>query len=275
VFTQLTNFIQNLRNSIDYPLRQVFHLQRPGLRFKNENKERMFSELTNLQRVNAEAISTRLRRQYNLQKLYLDSTLVNYQENLFYLEMLERALSKANPTLPQVIHTADIGCSSWFYVQSLYALLQWWQNLDGRKVFLTGYEIDAYRLYADFHSRYDHAIANIRDLTGVHYIPEGFKRRPEHFHLITMLFPFIFPQDHLTWGLPHAYFRPEKLLADAYNSLVKPGVLVIVNQGEREHQAQLDLLQSAGISYTAAFRHDSVLFEYDLSRFVIVVRRDE
>ena len=51
------------------------------------------------------------------------------------------------------------------------------------------------------------------------------------------------------------------------------GLLVIVNQGEAEQAAQRDMLQAAGLPVVAAFCHESLLFHYNLLRYVFVARR--
>jgi hypothetical protein len=267
-------------NALDYPLRQRFRWRRRGLQFKNESKDRLFKRLPAEAQTLAQTTANRLLESYHLQRLFYHSRAENYRENLFYLELLESALQRARATLPPVIHAADIGVSKWFYVQALCALLQWWQPVagepvpeEGRAVTLSGFEADAYRVYADFYSRYDYALAHLRDLEAARYIPNRFERQPGAFQFVTLLFPFVFLRDHLKWGLPRSMFAPEHLLDEAWASVAPGGLLVIVNQGEAEHAAQRDRLQKAGIPVTVAFCHESLLFRYDLLRYVLVARR--
>jgi hypothetical protein len=269
-----------LRNALDYPLRQYFHWRRRGLQFRNEAKDHLFAHLPPEARPLAEATAGRLLKAYHLQPLFYHSPAENYRENLFYLELLESALQRAQAALPPVINAADVGASKWFYVQALCALLKWWQPVTaealpeaGRTVTLSGFEADAYRVYVDFYSRYDHALAHVRGLENAHYVPHAFERQPGAFQFVTQLFPFIFLRDHLKWGLPRPLFAPERLLAEAWASVAPGGLLVIVNQGEAEHAAQRSLLQSVGIPIAAAYCHESLLFRYDLLRYVLVARR--
>lgn len=264
-----------LRNAIDYPLRQFFHWSRSGLLIRNEPKDNLFAHLVEAERVQTENSAARLLKEYHLDRFCADSTADNYRENLFYLALLEKALNETSSDLPQTIAVADIGSSDWFYVQALYALLKWWRCPGSRDVTLNGYEPDAYRVYVGFHSRFDHAQANLRGLERVHYLPRAFEQHPGAFELITMLFPFVFLQDHLKWGLPYALFKPCELLSDAWRSLKPGGVLVIINQGEREHQAQLGMLGSADIQIVSSFRFDSHLYPYELPRFAVVAQRDD
>jgi SAM-dependent methyltransferase len=268
-------FLSHLRNAIDYSLRQLFHWRRSGLHFRNEPKDKLFSNLNHKDREDAQRIARRLREDYHLQQFYNQSRAENYRENLFYLEMLEQALRTSRSKLPKAIRAADIGCSQWFYVQALHALLTWWNTPDGRQVDLIGYEVDAYRVYANFYSRYDHAQAHINTLKNVSYLPRAFTAQPAQFDFIAMLFPFVFIKDHTRWGLPRNLFSPEKLLADAWNSLKPGGTLVIVNQGEDEHHAEKERLKALGIKPQSAFRHDSILFHYDIPRYVLTGQKDE
>jgi hypothetical protein len=273
-FSQLLNLLRDARNRLDYPLRQLFRWRRAGFRIQPPAQADPFAALPPQDRPRAMALAERLTQTYHLEDFAAQTTPVNYRENLFYLHLLESALETTQVSLPETVRAADIGPSHWFYVQALAALLRWWQTPRPRPIDLRGYEIDAYRVYADLHSRYDHALGHMRGLAGVTYIPRGFSAQPAAFHLIFMLFPFVFPEDHLKWGLPGNFFRPRDLLQAAWQSLQPGGALIIVNQGEAEHRAQRALLEAEGIPIRAAFRHDPLLFHYSLDRYVLTARRD-
>ena len=262
--------IDTVRNAVEHPLRQQIRWQRGAPHLPNESKQDLFAHLPANEQKQANITAKRLHSDFHLQHLRENSSADNYRLNLFYLEMLERALSEAGPKIPQAIHAADIGPSDWFYVQALYAALKWWNSPTGRIVQLTGYEADAYRVYANLFSRYDLAHSYMTGLEEVRYIPRKFTRQPAKFDLITMFFPFVFLKDHLTWGLPLRRFNPVELLRDTIASLKPGGVLVIVNQGEAEHLAQRDMLLAENIQPAAAFQHPSQLYQYDLIRYVLV-----
>jgi hypothetical protein len=271
-------FLHRLRNAVDYPLRGLFRWRRPGLRWRNEPKHDLFAALPTDRRVQAEAAADRLLAHYPLGYLHDHSRADNYRENLFYLELLERALNAARPALPDELSAGDIGPSHWFYVHALYALWTTWERpaAAGRSVALTAFETDAFRVYWDLHSRWDHAQAHLRGLPEdrVRYEPRAFRAQPAAYDALTMLFPFVFERDHLAWGLPGRQFRPEILLAEAWASLKRGGVLIVVNQGEAEHQAQRTMMEAAALPVAAAFRHESLLFQYDLPRYGLVSVRD-
>lgn len=259
-----------LYNALDYPLRQHIHWRRAGLRISGESKAGLFSNLAEAEQAAAKTTAQRLNGAYRLQRFRENSSRTNYRENLFYLEMLETALDRAEVSLPASLHAVDVGTSHWFYVQALHALLTWWNSPQARRVTLRGYENDAYRVYADRYSRYDHAVAHMAGLPGVSYIPAPFTPAPDACDFAAILFPFIFLADHLRWGLPRRLFDPPQLISGVWQSLKENGLLVIANQGEREARALERLLAQRSIPICAAFRYDSRFFDYDLPRYVTV-----
>lgn len=272
---QTVQWFSDLRNTADYSLRQKIGWKRTGLRFENELKDRLFKQLPEAERQRAVERSATLLKTYHLAKFRDASSVDNYLENLYYLDMLDKALNESQQTLAEKIDAADIGPSSWFYVQALHALLSWWSNPQQRKVTLSGFEADPYRLYRNFHSRYDHARAHIRNLQDVNYLTKPFHLQPVSFDLITMLFPFIFMDDHLAWGLPKKLFQPQKMLIEAWQSLKPDGILIVVNQGEKEHLAQQAMMEKLGIRILTAFKHESLFYSYDYDRFVMAAAREQ
>lgn len=275
VFTQ--GFVPALaivQNAIEYRLRQLIKWRKGLPYFENESKEDLFVHLPEKEQKQANEVAKWLFTNFHLQHLYENSSAENYRVNLFYTEMLCRALSEAAPQMPPTIHAADIGVSDWVYVQALYAVLKWWNSSSGRAVRLTGYEADAYRVCTCLFSRYDLAHGHMRGLEGVQYIPHKFTQQPDEFDVIMMLFPFVFLADHLGWGLPLRRFKPVELLRDAWASLKPGGLLVIVNQGQAEHYNHRKMLIRENIQPAAAFQHLSLLYKYDLIRCVLVAIRD-
>ena len=271
-FQTLYTTFMRMRNRVDYPLRQIFQWRMPGFYIRPRPSQELFAHLAGVERERAEELAARLYKDYHLEHFYADSTPLNYRENLYYLDLLVTCFERASASLPESIHAADIGPSHWFYVQALYAGLKWWHAPQGRAVTLTAFEIDAYRIYADLHSRYDHALAHMRQLPAVHYLPRAFTRQPAAYDLITMFFPFVFEKDHLEWGLPDPIFHPQRLLEDAWASLKPGGWLVMVNQGEAEHLTQLVWMKQAGIQPVEAYRQDPLLFHYDIDRYILAAQ---
>jgi hypothetical protein len=263
------------QNAVEYPLRQLIKWRRGAPQFPNESKKRLFNHLAGDTRIEAENIEKGLRKRYHLETLRVHSTADHYRVNLFYLDMLDKAFSQDSLLLPETLHAADVGASDWFYLPGFHGFLRWWNTSTPRNIQLTGYEADAYRVYGNLFSRFDCAHAHMQGLENVHYVPKGFASQPARFHCITLFFPFVFLKDHLIWGLPRGKFKPAELLDRVLESLVSKGVLLIVNQGEKEHDAQKDLLAKRGIIPKAAFRHTSPLYHYDIPRYVLLASKDK
>jgi hypothetical protein len=265
------------RNAIDYPLRQLFRWRRSGYTIRNEDKNGKFAEINRTNFSAAGKIEERLLQSYPLDHLYRHSTVQNYAENLYYLQLLDEAFDAAFPKtediFPDRLQAADVGVSHWFYVQSLYAFLRGWRRTVPRQVRLEGYETDAYRIYADFFSRADRAAAHIQGCEGAVFIPRAFESQPAAYDLITLFFPFVFIRDHLAWGLPGGVFQPQRLLDSVWTSLKPGGVLLVVNQGEDEHTAQKRAFQQADIPLILDTSFRSDFFSYDLDRTVLMSRR--
>ena len=181
-----------VQNAIEHRLRELIKWRRGVPCFQNESKEGLFVHLSATEQEEADRAAEHLYRDFHLQHLHENSSAKNYRINLFYLEMLSRALSEAGAELPESVSAADIGPSDWFYVHALHALLKWWDDSHGRDVRLTAYEADAYRICSDLFSRYDLAHGHMSGLEGVQYIPEKFSRQPGRFDVVAMLFPFVF-----------------------------------------------------------------------------------
>jgi hypothetical protein len=222
------------------------------------------------ERTRARQFEQRYLNNYHLEKLKQEGAAGNYYENIFYIHMLEEAFVNLKKEMPDHIVCADIGTSHWFYVQALWSFYTWFQSKEPRDVLLEGYEVDAFRIYSDFHSRFDHAITHISEIPGIQFIPEDFRPIASHFDVITLFFPFVFEKDTLEWGLPSRLHQPNQLLQNAWNSIKPGGVLMIVNQGIDEHAAQIMICEKLGITPTLKLHIDPLLFKYDYERFILV-----
>lgn len=247
---------------------------RTRLRFNNEDKAHLFTHVPKADRLRVQSHAARLMVEYRFHHFYARSQADNYRENLFYLDVLERAFDTIPTVFPPVIDAVDIGPSDWFYIQALFAFLKWWRVPSGREIHLSGYEIDAHKGYGDGYTRQDHAVANIRDLKGIRYLPQRFEVKKRAFDFGAMFFPFLFLEDHLAWGLFRSAFSPLKLLSEVWASLKDSGVLLIVNQGLEEYRTQRELFAAAGIVPHASFCNESMFYQYDTPRYIHVAIRD-
>jgi len=254
-----------LRNEVDFRLRMLLRWRRPGARLPAEPKAGLF-EPELLPEVH------RLVQTYGLADWERESGRVDFAASLFYLQMLERALTAAEVRLPPDLTALDAGCGDWFYVRALAGLLRCFGGGE-RAVKLTGVELDAYRPYAGFRTRMDWAEAYMRGVAGASYLALDIRRFRAPVQIAFMLFPFLFGADVRRWGLPGRYLQPAALLTYVW-SLVEPGgLLVIANLGEAECEMQHRLLQETGLRPAWWGRHQSPLFAYRQPRFVTVVRK--
>lgn len=252
--------------NVDYPIRQLVRWRRSGRVFEPEPKDGLIAP-------EARADVDRLVAAYGLEAWRDASRRDDYEASLWYLQMIERGFEAAGVRLGPDVTVLDAGPSNWFYVQPLYGFLQRHGAESPRSVALDGVEVDAFRLYSNMHSRYDWAMAFSEGLPGVRYLTHDVRRYDRPVDVAFMLFPFLFPKDHLKWGLPKGMLRPGELLAHV-TALVKPGGwLVIANHGAAEREAQHRLLAEAGLEIVWWDRHFSALFEPEPERYLTVVRK--
>jgi hypothetical protein len=268
---KLISFFLEFRNRVDYPLRQLFRWRRGSIRVERSHDFDNYVFLEDPERTRARQYEKRYLNDYHLEKLMRDGDADNYYENIFYIHMLEEAFALLKKDLPDRIICADIGTSHWFYVQALWSFYTRFQCKEPRDVTLEGYEVDAFRIYSDFHSRFDHAHTHIGEIPGIQFIPEDFKPIASHFDVITLFFPFVFEKDTLEWGLPSRLHHPEQLLQNAWNSIKQGGVLMIVNQGKEEHEAQLMICEKLGIPPIVKLHIDPLLYKYDYDRYILAM----
>jgi SAM-dependent methyltransferase len=263
----------DLRNRLDFAIRQRVRFPSRAVNVKAGTQPDFMAAYPKEIRPQAVDEIARLRAAYPDAGIEANVSEREIRENYFYLAMLDEAFRRSVAALPAEVTAADIGPSSWFYARALFAALSTYGTSQPRAVNLIGFEVDAYRLYADFHTRRDHALANMHGLSDVMYVDHGFEPRDNTYDVLTVFFPFVFQKDHLEWGLPRRLFNPARLLGDAMASLKPGGLLVVVNQGLDEHEEQKRLLREAGITPAIAFKMDPLLFDYSLDRYIITVKK--
>ncbi len=270
-----------LRNGIDFPLRAALRIRRP---IDGVTPIGLSEALVGLDDQHARRARALIDR-YDLSALIAHGRRADILENLYYLELLIDAFEKGRVILPaDHLEAIDVGVSDWFYAPAYSAVLRYWQPTlghssivrpatapDARTIAALGFEADPNRMYADGHSRADWADWFTRDTPGLRYMPEDVRSWNGTVNVATMFFPFIFPADSDRWGLPRSLFHPAELLKHVLDRPQMGGVLIIVNQGEKEAIAQRHLLASVGAHSVWSDRFESPFWSYDLPRFVHVV----
>jgi len=236
---------------------------------RNEEKQGLFKTLSYEVRKETEEKEKAFLEKYRLYDFKGDSTRRNYLENLYIIELLEKYIQI--PDNRAFINVLDIGSKDWFYVQGEYRFFKY-QNKE-KEVELTGIELDAYRVYINFYSRFDAAEYHMRNLEGVRYIPGDFLFHQGEYDYITWFFPFLTEKPLLKWGLPLYYLRPEQMLKHAYRLLKPEGEMLIVNQEIKEYHIQQQLLNKLNIPYKAHGKFKSHFLDYTHNRYVITVKK--
>ena len=249
-------FFDNLKNKIDFYIRKKMKFSRKGY----------FEEAEDLSNIYGDELKQRendLHKKYGFE-YFKEMTEQNYRENLYMLDVLDKYF-KINPK--EKIEALDIGCKNWNYVKGQYTFFKkYCENLS-----LKGIEIDAYRLYWNFYSRYEVAKFYKRGLKNTRYIPKDFMNYDEKFDYLTWFLPFVREYPHMRWGLPLEYFNPKKMLWHAYFSLKTGGKLFIVNQSEIEYNIQKNLLKECAIQFKEIGEVKSDFLHHKYKRFALVV----
>ena len=192
----------------------------------------------------------------------------NRLENLNLESILEKYLDKTNK---QFVRVLDVGCKNWSYAKGEYSYF----NKNYEEVVLDGVEIDAYRLYSNFYSRYETAKYYIKDLKNTNYIVEDVLNLNNKYDFIIWLLPFVTVYPLQYWGLPKKYFCPEKLLGHVYSNLLNnKGQLLIINQGQEEANIQKELLINLGIRYKYLGEIKNDFYEYKNKRYGYLINKD-
>jgi hypothetical protein len=147
---------------------------------------------------------------------------------------------------PPTLHWLDVGAKNWAYVEALAAFAKAHQGENFR---LDGVELDPHRRYANFQTRRQAAQTFIADIPQASYHAGDILQWNQPAHIITHFLPFVLEDPHLAWGLPLDYFQPQRILNHVLNLLQPGGLLIVVNQGEWEAEAQEKLFQKAQESH--------------------------
>jgi hypothetical protein len=258
-----------LRNSIDFPLRNFFHWTRP-IRDKKIPDASLL--LSHFEKQNQTLVRS-LWQTYHLNEIELPFSYEQMQVNMYYLALFIRSFSALDMEWADQIRVADVGPSDWFYLPALVNFLRYDHSPAGRTVSLEGYEVDPLRVYADYHTRQDHALQRCAAFNGVHFVPHAFTNQPEQFDILVQCFPFLFLKDHLKWGLPVSLFDPQGLFQKLESSLKPGGLLLIVNQGSEEKALQKKILATGKLTLVAEFLFQSTVKTYSNEHLVMVLKK--
>ena len=160
--------------------------------------------------------------------------------NYAYLDLLDRAWGAVGELPPLGRQMADVGCASFWYVAALQTFF--------RPRGLTGYELEAFRRYANGHSRQDYARGYAASWPGTSFKGADYRCVEETSELITCWFPFVSDGPILAWGLPLNLLKPKELMLRIAANLSPGGGLWMVNHGIEEAQIAHHLCTQAGLT---------------------------
>ncbi len=247
-------------NAFSFWIRQTLHWSRGRPSLPQESKADLFDYLPQPEETIALAREAELRSRFDLEPLAQASTAALYRKNLYLLDTLETATKGLSPpsgsdresTAPSAapaggsVKALDVGSQDWHYV---FGLERWLRFRDcdrpqGRRVDLTGLELDGYGIYADFHSRRDYAwayAAQTGNPEARYVIGDFLKSQGRGYDVITIFYPFVTRYQLLLWGLPLRFYSPRHFLTQAAAQNRAGGWLVVFCHSVREHELFLQL----------------------------------
>ncbi|HEY9841891.1 MAG TPA: hypothetical protein V6D23_15620 [Candidatus Obscuribacterales bacterium] len=173
-----------------------------------------------------------------------------YTAVLETLELLEDCFPGSHPLWEQrQVRLLDVGAARWAYAPALYQFFALAHTQQPRQVFLTGIEIDPYRLDPEGYSCVDHALSYLDPVSShirylnqdvLSYVPQ------QPYDVISLFKPYITRQEHLYGGLPLEFYRPEAMFGHLLHLLQADGVLLLSHRQADALTSEQDLLGALG-----------------------------
>lgn len=157
-----------------------------------------------------------------------------FRQVLETLELLEDCFGASHQVWQNGhLRILDVGAGRWAYASALYHFFAYAHSETARQVFLTGVEIDPYRVDNDGYSCVDHALSYVDPIASVcRYLSQSiFDYQPQQpYDVVTLFKPCLNRQEHLQSGMPLEFFHPQKLLQQAASSASATGSILITQQ---------------------------------------------
>lgn len=243
---------------------------------RNWKEDELFAFLPPEKRMDAHAQEADFCERYQLQEWKNLLSASDYRKNIYIIEMLTDALpDTASLWQKSTLRLLDIGAGNWAYAIGLYQFFQHHLTDKPRKVYLTGIELDPYRIDAEGYSNADYALSYIDRIASHcrYQIQDVLEyQSPEPCDAIFQFLPLVLPQAHLIWGLPLNYFHPLEQLKHLWQLLCPGGSLVVANEMIQEYETQQQLFAQTGIQATLKGAFYSNL-RHSYTGFVSVAQR--
>lgn len=176
---------------------------------------------------------------------------MTYRRNLYMLEILEDTLPAHLPFWKEnTLRILDVGAGDWCYAPAVYQFFCHAHTQVPRKVYLTGVELDPYRIDQEGYSRVDYALSYIDPIASYcrYLIQDVNDYKPELApHVILQFLPLILEKAHLLWGLPQRFYAPQKTLHHLWTLLEVGGILLVANEILPEFEYQMKIWQDEGL----------------------------
>ena len=171
-----------------------------------------------------------LRARYDLDTLLTVCGAIERAESLYVLDLLDRYGLAGDGDAGGGL---DVGSKNGAYLPGLAAA--WPGGWDA-------VELDAHRRYWTLHTRRAKGEAMAAALPGCAFHATDVRSLHGTWARVTWLLPFVTEPPHRAWGLAGDAFDPAGLLADVLGKVAPGGVMLLVNQGVEERDAQRALL---------------------------------
>jgi hypothetical protein len=185
----------------------------------------------------------------------------DWRESLYVLDVLRQHIPAALPSG----RALDVGSKNGAYLPGLVtAQPRGWDAC----------ELDAHRRYAWGATRRVYGERMAAAFPGCTFHACDVRCLEGPWALVTWFLPFVSTPPLDAWGIPRSHFAPDALLAHVVSRLVPGGVLLILNQGEREASLQQRLLERHAPEWWRSLgRIDSPLSPFSRERFGFLVTR--
>lgn len=245
-----------IKNQIDFFLNQKIAFSRTGYFETPEDKSGLFC-------AEIEEQADALLKKYGILEFKGKSAVVNYLENLWLLDILDRY---AKADFKEKLNVLEVGCKNWSCAKAQYHFFK----KHAEKLLFTGIELDANRIYYNLFSRKEAAKFYSKGLEGSQYIAGDFLEHKGEYDCIIWVLPFLFEEPLLAWGLPKQYFSPQKMLEHALSLISQGGKIFIVNQGGGEYEEQKRLYRRCKIDFEDIGKIESPFLNYKIERYLTI-----
>ena len=175
-----------------------------------------------------------------------------FERILETLEILEDVYAESHPIWDKRhLRLLDVGSARWDYAPALYQFFSLAYTDTPRQVFLTGVELDPYRLDQEGYSCVDYALTHIDTIASFsRYLNQNIlEHQPQQpYDVITHFNPYLLSESHLFGGLPLEFYYPDKILNCLLSLRHPQGSILTSHNQSQEYAAQQVLQQEQGLT---------------------------